>query len=373
MDYSFSMPGRTPFRLGFLALFISQFHLAPCLAQSNACSELAPDEAETLQGRNAIIDDVEFHGDNPFSESQWSATISQIKISPFGGPESIQDRDTLEYIATPIRGLLQDHGYFKAVVTPRVYFIRAEADTLHYVLSVTIQAGEQYHLTRMRFRAADPDHPELAFSESELRLQFESKDGDLLDVSKIRRALDALEKLYRSKGFIDMVPTPDTRIHEYGFRHDDPDAQDTLDAKVDSGVDLIIFIDEGKPYRISKIEVVGLPFVAVQQLQLPQVAGDVFNPNLWTDYFDKDAPPLPKGASQEKNMGFGVRNVKHHTISFAVDFRPCPSTPAIPITYSEVAPSESSVTTRDPAQTVRSLEALPGDSASSESKVPSPK
>lgn len=358
------MPGRTLFRVGFLAFVMSQSHFALCRAQSNACPDTSSDETESHEGPKIIIDNIEYLGDNPLTDAQRSAVLSQIKtIAGFNSNESIQEQDTLDNLSIAVKAALQDSGYFRAVVTPRIFFVRAEPDAVHYVFSVSIHSGLQYHLGNVHFRSTDPDHP-LAFSESDLRPRLDLKQGDLFDVSKIREGLDSLQKLYRSKGFIDMVPTPDQQIHEPDSRHDNPDPEDASDAEVDPTIDLTIAIDEGKPYRISKIEVVGLLSDTVQQLQLPQVAGDVFSPNLWKDYFDKGVPPLPKDASMDKNVKIR-RNTKYGTLSLAVDFGPCGSGPAPPIVYSEVAPPEPTPAPANPSLPMRT-KSEPDNSITSE-------
>lgn len=138
-----------------------------------------------------------------------------------------------------------------------------------------------------------------------LRQQIELNAGDLFSVSKIRRTMQSITRLYGSRGFIDMVPEPEFRIHE------------------DSRIDLIFRIDEGPRYRISEVAVLGLEPDAGKQLQLPQSAGDYFSGDLWRTLVGDNQSRFRHGATFESAMST-FRNTRSSTVQLALDFAACP-------------------------------------------------
>jgi Surface antigen variable number repeat len=144
------------------------------------------------------------------------------------------------------------------------------------------------------------------------------QEGEVFDVSKIRDGLEAIGRLYGSKGYIDATPEPDTTIDEKGSR-----------------IDLLIKVDEERPYSIAKIEFLGLESTSQKYLSVPQETGDVFNPILWVNFFRDNRSYLAAAASSEKKMGIR-RNVKDGTVDIDMDFRPCPAGQPL---HEEVTPS----------------------------------
>lgn len=90
--------------------------------------------------------------------------------------------------------------------------------------------GEQYRLKEISFK------DERAFSEEELRRQFQIVDGDIFDVEKIRQGLDKMRKLYANCGYINFSPVPDTAAGDQA-----------------ATVSLTIDIDEGMQFRIGSL------------------------------------------------------------------------------------------------------------------------
>jgi len=346
------MLGRTFFRVGFLVIL--SCHPAYCFAQSQVCTDSSDKQPDSPQGQKLAIDNVEIQGSSPLTFSQWSAAVIQIKNDAADNHYDPNNPRSFTELVEAIRRVLQNEGYFRTVVTPNPVLLRTDDETLHYLLNLSINPGEQYLLAQVHFRPANPDLPALAFPEAELRQQLDLKTGDLFDVSKIREGLDSLEKLYRSKGFIDMVPTPETDVHDAGSHHDGPDSVDNPNPHNDFTIDLTFVIDEGKPYRIAQIEVFGLSVEAVRQLEFPQMAGDIFLPDLWENYFASDQNPPSGLANSEKTSSWLVRDSARHTLQVRLHYGPCPDPSAVPIIYSQATVSDdpaSSVNSPSPADT----------------------
>lgn len=289
---------------GVLVLFVGQGSVSPLSAQSNACPPIAEHQPRRI---DVIVDQVELRG-NPLSDSDTAALVREIEQTHFTASSITDDDWANEIMEVPIRGTLQDNGYFRVLIEGSPYLIRAASDGLHYGLRVEIESGPQYRLGDVRFINRE-DEP-LALSETILRQQIELNAGDLFSTSKIRRAMESMTRLYGSKGFIDMVPEPETRIRE------------------DSRIDLIFRIDEGMRYRITEVAVLGLEPSAGEQLQLPQSVGDYFSSDLWRTFFRDNQSRFRHGATLESAMSI-FRNTRDSTVQLALDFAACPQ-PELP-------------------------------------------
>ena len=144
-------------------------------------------------------------------------------------------RQTADDIAQEIRQRVrygyQRFGFFNVAVrqcSVTVFSDSPEHGTLDIALSV--EEGEQYRLKQISFKG------ERAFSEEELRRQFEIVDGNIFDVEKIRKGLDEMRKLYANHGYINFTPVPDTTA-----------------ADQTAAVSLAIDIDEGLQFRIGSL------------------------------------------------------------------------------------------------------------------------
>jgi len=296
---------RSLFRFGFLGLFAGQAFLTPGFAQSNACPSSQPAHQAQLPGTRVIVDQVEFHGDNPLSESEQANLVGEIQqhsfvISP-GEPEKAWVDEATEVV---IRGALQNKGYFRASVEGTPYLIRAVDSELHYAVRIELASGPQYRLGDVRFVSAQ-DTP-LALSENLLRQQLDLKSDDLFDVSKIRLATENITKLYSRNGYLDEVPEPDTLICDE-----------------DSRIDLTLKVDEGISYRIGGIDLLGGQTEASRQLPLPQSTGDPVDRILWRKFFEDNKSHFPAGATFESSIKM-TRNTRDSTIRIALDFQSCP-------------------------------------------------
>lgn len=301
---------RTLFRFGILALIASQIFFVRSSAQSNACPGASPSQQKPEI--RVIVDAVEFRGENPLSDPERTALAEQIKKTDFVTSSVTRDDWANEVADVPVRNALQDKGYFKVLPRGTPYLVRAEANELHYILRLDIESGPRYRLGNVRFKNKR-DGP-LVFGEAVLRKQLQLKSGDLFAVTKVRQALEGITRLYNTKGYIDMVPAPETDIKEG-----------------DSRIDLTIKIDEESPYRIGSIEAFSPDHSSFDLSQLPQSRGDVFNHGLWSKFFE------------DGTLKRITRNTPSHTLEIALDFRPCRETTVPGTSQSSLATTEGMI------------------------------
>jgi outer membrane protein assembly factor BamA len=251
---------------------------------------------------------VEFDAESPLSEALRVQAAKRIQQQEFWITRDEDDSDWVNQAIQPIRGALRDQGYFKASVEAIPYLVRALPTEKHYVLVVKTETGPKYYLGKLRFANADPDGPSLVFADDLLRQQIPLKQGEPFDVSKIREGLDAIVRLYGSRGYFDAIPEPQTTIDEEKLR-----------------IELLIKLDQQQQLTIAKIGFQGLDPKVQNELKMPQEIGNVYDPVLWKNFFEENKLKLPPDAAWDKNKRVS-RNAADGTIEITLDFRPCPKT-----------------------------------------------
>jgi outer membrane protein insertion porin family len=223
------------------------------------------------------------------------------------------DRQKLnEDLEAGIRNLYQSDGYFKVVVKDPVLTTvdvnRAGLGPLPLIgsqhgkatnITIPIEEGEQYHMGRLVIRSADPEKG-LSLKREYLESIFPLHQGDLFDISKVRKAIENYTKLYGVYGYIDFVATPLPDVHD--------------DTKI---IDLTMDFDEQKQYFVRRIDFSGNTTTRdkVIRRELMLSEGDIFNNHAWElsilrlnqlDYFEKIDP---KSADIKRNTKNGTVDI----------------------------------------------------------------
>jgi outer membrane protein insertion porin family len=210
--------------------------------------------------------------DRPVSIPLWLTDIP-IMSKTFDRPKLDED------LEVGVRGLYQDHGYFKVDVDvkdlktvdvnragvpgPWPGFGAKHGKATN--ITISIQEGEQYHMGKLSFRSADPDTG-LIFKPEFLQRVFPLKEGDIFDADKIRKSLDTFRKLYGDYGYIDFTAEP---------------LFDVNDAK--KVVNLTLQFDQQKQFFVRRIEFSGNTTTRdkVIRRELLLDEGQVFSNRLW--------------------------------------------------------------------------------------------
>ncbi len=209
-----------------------------------------------------------------FLEDLFSKTYSQAGLS-----------EDLERI----RETYQDHGYFEAVVQDPQLQLRT-THSFHFLfigggigkqvnITIPIEEGHKYKVGRVNFI-----NNHFITNKALLLHVFNMQPGQTLNVSKLRKGLKNLRKLYGQYGYINFVADP--RIHPN-------EAKRTVNITFD--------VHEGKPYYIRRIEFTGNHTTrdsVIRRALLVQEGGR-FNSLAWQDsilrlnqlgYFAKISP-----------------------------------------------------------------------------------
>ena len=126
-------------------------------------------------------------------------------------------------------------------------------------LSVHVDEGPQYRLGGISFQR------NRAIFSQHLREVFRIENGEVFSRSKVAEGLENLRKAYGEFGYINYTGVPNTKFDDEKHR-----------------IDVVVDIDEGKQFYVSKINVVGLDD-ARRKMILQESAlrtGDIYNARL---------------------------------------------------------------------------------------------
>jgi outer membrane protein insertion porin family len=227
------------------------------------------------EGPKVKIGSIRFTGNTVFPNRE---LVNQMKLSrPTGLPpffylfHKTYDHDKVLYDLEKVRELYQNHGYFFA--TPGEPVAKMH-DTAHHWpfffwswghgkavdVTIPVDEGQQYKLGKFNIRGNK------LFKTKQLMPILGMKTGDVFDVSKMRKAIDNLTKLYGEFGYINFVATPDPEPNR--TRHE---------------VNLTFDFDEGHQFTVHRIEFSGNTKTRdkVIRRELLVNEGQMFNTRFW--------------------------------------------------------------------------------------------
>ncbi len=274
------------------------------------------------EGPKVKVGEIKFVGAKAFSDRKLIRSMHNDR--PYAIPLYITEIPVLsktydkakldEDLGVGIRGIYQDHGYFKVNVSDPVVKISDDVRSgipgpwpligskngKRADITITIEEGDQYRMGKLNFRSADPDQG-LVFKQEFLAGAFPLKQGDIFAADKIRKALDNYKKLYGGFGYIDFVATPLTDI----------DDQKKI-------VNLTMEFDQQKQYFVRRIEFSGNTTTRdkVIRRELLLDEGQVFDNRRWElsllrlnqlNYFDTIKP---ENAELKRNVKAGTVDIK---------------------------------------------------------------
>ena len=280
--------------------------LPPCMKARSPFPTLAEEIADMkaeVEGPHpiVIIDVVHFDGPIHLSRSALSSIIRTANQAAFSA-----DDDWLEeFQDVALRGWWQDHGYNNVKVTAESHLNSGDSQHQHFSVSVHVDEGLQYRLSGIRFVNADPERG-LAIPEEQLRKVIQIRDGEILNVDKVRRGVEALTRFYGTKGYMDFTAEPRLETDDAHRR-----------------ISVLMRLSEQKQYIIAKVDVLSQNPELEKDLKSTIKAGDVCNSKLMEDFFTKHKSILPPDSSPMTSIKV-ERNVKTGTVNLVFDFwDPC--------------------------------------------------
>jgi outer membrane protein insertion porin family len=254
------------------------------------------------EGPKVKVGKIKFTGNHAFSDRKLIRAMKHdrpyqipLYITEINVMSKTYDRDKLnEDLEVGIRGMYQDNGYFRVLVKEPILEnidtrnnrwgmpvpIMGKSDGKAVNMTIPIEEGPRYHMGTLKIVSADPDKA-LSLKVEALKAAFPIKQGDVLNVSKLRKAMKDYTSIYGEYGFIDFTPEPD-------FDIDDA-------AKI---INLTLKFDEQKQYYVRRIDFSGNTTTRdkVIRRELLLDEGQLFNKRAWEvsilrlnqlDYFDR--------------------------------------------------------------------------------------
>ncbi len=274
------------------------------------------------EGPKVKVGSIKFVGNHAFSDRKLIRAMKHDR--PYGIPlyfwdipvlSKTYDREKLnEDLEVGVRGLYQDNGYFRVVVAGNGPVLE-NVDVHHggvpvpglrphtgkaVNITIKIEEGEQYRMGTLKIVSSDPDKA-LSLKAEPLKALFPLKEGDILNVDKLRKALKNYTDAYGQYGFIDFTAEPDFDIDDAAKK-----------------INLTLRFDEQKQYYVRRINFSGNTTTRdkVIRRELLIDEGQLFNKRYWDisilrlnqlNYFDKiDAD---KAVELQKNTKDGTVDI----------------------------------------------------------------
>jgi outer membrane protein insertion porin family len=277
-----------------------------------------------VEGAKVQVGKITFTGNHAFSSRRLIRTMKHTrpisldaKFFVLDVMNKTFDKEKLdEDLEVGLRGFYQDNGYYEVNVdiqdppglqTVDVYHRGLVKGPIPIVNSthgkatnipIKIEEGTQFRMGKLYIVNADPERS-LQLKHEFLINAFPLKQGDILNVDKIRKAITQYQKLYGQFGFMDMTAEPNFDID-----------------RKNKVVNVTLRFSEQKPYYIHRINITGNTTTRdkVIRRELLLDEGDLYNNRNWEisilrlnqlGFFDQLKPETAANV---------VRNVKAGTV-----------------------------------------------------------
>lgn len=235
------------------------------------------------QGNRSRIVEIEFEGNENFKDGELRAALQLVKetnlISRFKG-QDILDLRKLQYdLQKNVRSYMFSKGYFQArigepqvvglgvkrtdflpLITLPLPLISSKDDTLKIVIPVT--EGKVFRVGTLKVEGNS------IFSEQQILAYVGLKTGDIVNGKRLQDGIyEDLKKVYGSQGFV---------LYDPEF---EPEFKDSPTNPNEGIVDISITIDEGKQFRLRRLEFTGNTFTRDRVLRREFLVneGDIYN------------------------------------------------------------------------------------------------
>lgn len=235
------------------------------------------------QGNRSRIVDIDFEGNEHFSDGELRGALQLVKetglISRFQGTD-ILDLKKLQYdLQKNVRDYMFSKGYFQARIgeptveglgykrtgvpiigTLPLPLISSKDDTLKIIVPVT--EGKIFRVGELKVEGNS------IFSEQQILSIVGLKQGEVADGKRLRDAVyEDLKKVYGAQGFV---------LYDAEFN---PEFKDNPANANEGIVDINITIEEGKQFRLRRLEFIGNTFTrdTVLRREFLLNEGDIYN------------------------------------------------------------------------------------------------
>jgi len=234
------------------------------------------------EGPKVKVGKIQFQGNTVFGRRRLVRAMKHSR--PYGLPpwfyffSKTYHRGKLEEDFERLRALYQDHGYFRVLVKepdtrivdvkrggiPGPWPLVGKKSGKRIEVTIPLEENARYRMGTIGVRGVEGK--KLFFKTEFLKSIFALKEGDIFNVSKIRKALEDYRKLYGEFGFVNFTAIPQTDIDEENKR-----------------INVVLEMDEEKQFFVNRIEFVGNTTTRDKVIRREVLLdeGDLFNSRLW--------------------------------------------------------------------------------------------
>jgi hypothetical protein len=298
---AYNMAMRCPLAQTVVFAVASLFACTPSLpAQATADLQCPPPTIprdESPKGPEISFAEVTFSGSLQLPISDQDQIAASVKEESRGPSLDGLVDDALERV----RAGWQNHGYFKVQVSGKMRRLAKSPDSQQMALSVHMDEGLQYRLSKITFRNTTLNDVEA------LRVLFPIKDGDVFSREKIAIGLENLRRAYGELGYVNFTAIPDAQVDD--------------ESKL---VSLDIDINEGRQFHFTNVDVVGLDESSQQEILKDFPIGQVYDERLLDQFLEK-YPSIFKFSTNDPWHTQKLFDERAGTVAVVLDARPCPA------------------------------------------------
>jgi outer membrane protein insertion porin family len=229
-------------------------------AQVSAFGEKLPKNQMKLdfvidQGALARVSEIRFEGLQNFSNQELVEDLKQCSGDDW---EIFDPRRLKFYLQECSRRFFQSKGFLKAKLQePKLINIEGR-----YIIEIDLEEGNRYRTGEIKIAGAR------VFTPKEIIEILELKEGEILNSKELQNSIfKKLQRIYVDKGYV---------LYDAEF---DPNFVEPQDDTLDGIVNLDITIDEGKLFKLAKIEFTGVETEKFEGLRklISLADGEVYN------------------------------------------------------------------------------------------------
>jgi len=207
------------------------------------------------QGALARISEIRFEGNETFTNQELVEDLKQCSKDDW---EIYEPRRFNFYLQTCTRRFLSSKGFLKAkLLEPKL--IKVEN---RYILEINLTEGDRYRTGAIKIEGAK------VFTPKEITEILGLKEGEIINGKETQNSIyEKLKRIYVDQGFV---------LYNADF---DVDFIEPQVEGLDGIVNLVITIDEGKLFKLSKIEFTGVEKEKIAELRrlILLKDGEVYN------------------------------------------------------------------------------------------------
>lgn len=168
---------------------------------------------EINEGSKAFVRDINFVGNNAFSESTLEGKMMTQEKAwyRFLSNTDTYDSERFKYDQELLRRFYFEHGYLDFKITDAMSELTPDKEG--FILTIKMDEGEPYRVAKQDLQVTLPDYKDNLKLEKYLELD----EGDVLDITKVEKTVDELTEKLLNDGyaFVNVEPdiVPNTKDH----------------------------------------------------------------------------------------------------------------------------------------------------------------